>query len=179
MIGLLAAAGLVWQATGATLAVHVTNSGNSWQSGVVRLTDNDQGLAMFGSSETNLAPGTGPAKCIEVTFAGDVPGEVRLYVPRLDNYGEQLDTALIMRIDMGSGSSCAVPGRWTALSQRTVRATADAAATWATGLAAGAWRPSGDAAQTRPFRFTPTLAADNAIQGDRLQVDFVWEARST
>jgi len=177
--GLLVAAGLVWQASHASLSVTTSNRGNAWQSGTVTLTDDDNGVALFTGSGPDMAPGTGPARCIEVTYTGDVAADVRLYLPRLDDFGEQLDTLLTMRIEMGSGSSCTAPGTWRPLSNTTLRATADTAGTWATGLVPGAWTPTGTRPETRPYRFTPTLAGDNAAQGDEVELDLVWEAHNT
>lgn len=179
MVGVLAAAGLVWQASHASLDDTVTNRGNAWQSGMVRLTDNDNGVALFTGFGTDLAPGTGPEKCIEVAYSGDVGADVRLYLSRLEDHGDQLDTLMTMKIDIGSGSSCKSPGTWTQLSNTDLRSTADSAGTWATGLTAGAWTPSGAGPETRPYRFTPTVAGDNAAQGDQVELDFVWEAHST
>ncbi|WP_043511682.1 MULTISPECIES: hypothetical protein [unclassified Actinoplanes] len=177
--GMVVSAGLVWQASHASLEDTVTNQGDSWQSGIVALTDDDNGAALFTSFGTDLAPGTGSTKCIAVTYAGDVAADVRLYLARLDDHGEELDTLLTMRIDIGSGSSCASPGNWTQLSDTDLRATANSAGTWAAGLTPGAWSPSGDQPETRPYRFIPTLADDNAAQGDQVELDFVWEAHST
>ena len=179
VVGMLIAAGTVWQASHASLEETVTNRGNSWQSGTVAVTADDPGVAVFDGYGTDLAPGTGPATCIEVTYAGDVAGDGRLYLARLNDHGQELDTLLTMRIELGSGSSCATPGTWTQLGDMTLRATAEAAGTWATGLTPGTWMPSGDSPETRPYRFTPTVAGDNAAQGDDVQFDLVWEARST
>jgi hypothetical protein len=178
MVGLLLVTALVWQSTRAALDDRISYGGNTWQTGAVELTDNDNGVALFSGLGTNLTPGTWPAKCIEVTYTGDVPAEVRLYLARLDDHGEELDTLLTMKIDIGSGSSCASPGTWTQLSNSDLNTTARAAMTWATGLTPGAWKPSGTARETRPYRFTPTIADDNAAQGDWIRLDLVWEAHS-
>ncbi|MGK5682216.1 hypothetical protein [Actinoplanes sp. URMC 104] len=173
LAGLVTVAGVVVQATHASLSETVVNSGNSWATGAVTVTDNDHGQALF--SDTALAPGTGPATCVEVTYRGDVDAEVRLYLTGLDERGQRLGTLLRLRIDIGSGASCAAPGTWILLGDATLRETA-AARNWSTGLRPGLWRPR--PAQTRPYRFTPTLADDNAAQGSRADFGLIWEARS-
>ncbi|MCO8269507.1 hypothetical protein M1L60_02750 [Actinoplanes sp. TRM 88003] len=171
--GLVMSAGMVWQASYATFDDSITNPGNSWETGAVTLTDNANGAALFAGYGTNLPPGTAPSRCIEVTYGGDVTADVRLYLARLDDYGQELDTLLTMKVELGSGSSCASPGTWTPIFNTTLRAMPG---DWASGL--GLWAPDGSAKETHPYRFTPAIAADNAVQGDRVSADFVWEARS-
>jgi len=171
--GLLVTAGLVWQASYATFDDSIVSGGNTWETGAVTLTDSANGAALFAGYGADLPPGPAPSRCLEITYGGDAAADVRLYLARLDDYGQELDTLLTMRIELGSGSSCASPGAWTRLSDTDLRATAD---DWASGL--GSWAPSGAASETRPYRFTPTVAGDNAAQGDRVSADFVWEARS-
>ncbi|MBU2666332.1 hypothetical protein KOI35_22780 [Actinoplanes bogorensis] len=171
VVGLLVTAGTVWQASYASFADGITSPGNSWETGAVTLTDSAGGSALFAGYGTGLAPGPQPSRCIEVTYGGDVAADVRLYLAGLDNYGGRLDTLVTMRIELGSGSSCAAPGTWTTLSDTTLRATPS---TWAAGP--GGWTVSGR--ETHPYRFTPTIAGDNAAQGSRVSADFVWEARS-
>ena len=171
VVGLLVAAGTVWQSSYATFNDSLVSPGNSWETGAVTLTDNADGTALFAGYGTDLAPGTQASRCIEVTYGGDVTADVRLYRGALDDYGGQLDTLVTMKIELGSGSSCAAPGSWTQISDATLRATAN---DWSSGL--GGWTVSSRA--THPYRFTPTIAGDNAAQGSRVSAGFVWEARS-
>ncbi|GAB2604493.1 hypothetical protein Aab01nite_78180 [Paractinoplanes abujensis] len=175
VLGAITASAVVWQATDAALSNDVVIPGNTWTSGAVTLTDNDAGRALFDSAD--LAPGAGTPRCIEVTYTGDVAAEVRLSLTGLDEHGQNLGSLLRMRIDLGSGSSCAAPGTWTTVGDATLRTLAGNAG-WVNGLGPGRWQPTGRSAATRPYRFTPVLADDDSAQGGRAGFGFVWEARS-
>ncbi|MBL7261161.1 hypothetical protein [Paractinoplanes lichenicola] len=175
VIGAIATSAVIWQATYAALNNDVVISGNTFTSAGVTLTDNDSGRALFDA--TDLAPGPGATRCIEVTYSGDATAEVRLYLTGLDEHGQDLGALLSMRIDLGSGSSCAAPGTWTTLGDATLRTMAGASG-WVNGLKPGLWQPAGQGAVTRPYRFTPVLADDDKAQGNRADFGFVWEARS-
>lgn len=174
--GLLLVSTLTWHSTRASFTDMVRNSGNTWLTGTVALTDSRAGVAMFSAADTPLRPGTGSSRCLDVTYAGDIEAEVRLYISALDDHGGELDEALAMRVDMGSGSSCASPGSWTELSHSDLRSAARDASTWADGMAADSWVAAGNG-ESRPYRFTPVLADDDRAQGDQISVAFTWEAR--
>ncbi|MBM2619710.1 hypothetical protein JIG36_29800 [Actinoplanes sp. LDG1-06] len=173
LVGLVAVTGVVMQASHAAFSETVVSPGNSWATGAVSLTHNSVGQALF--SDTDMVPGTGPAKCIEVTYRGDVDAEVRFYLAGVDDQDEPIASLLRLRIELGSRSSCADPGTWTTLSDATLRTTA-AASDFATGLRPGVWYPT--AGETRPYRLTLTLADDNAAQGNRADFALTWEAHS-
>ena len=54
------------------------NAGNEISTGVVALSDNDGGSAMF--SVTNAKPGSRWTRCIKVTYGGTLPADVHLYL---------------------------------------------------------------------------------------------------
>jgi hypothetical protein len=54
------------------------NSGNEISTGIVALSDNDNGSAMFNVS--NAKPGDTWTRCIKVTYGGTLPADVHLYL---------------------------------------------------------------------------------------------------
>src|SRR4051794_36335387 len=56
-----------------------TNSGNSFASGTVTLSDNDSGGAMY--SVSNRKPGDSVTQCIRVDYTGTLDADVKLYTP--------------------------------------------------------------------------------------------------
>jgi hypothetical protein len=164
---------LIWESSSAALSDTVTSSGNGWRTGSVAITTGRQGVALFDGAQDQLRPGTETPKCIVVAYTGDVGAEVRLYLTGIHDHGRNFGDLVVLRIETGSGSSCSLPGTWTSLSDTTVRATA-AASDWATGLGSGVWKRG----EKRPYRITPIVADTNAAQGGRVDLTFVWEARS-
>ena len=67
---------LVAQSSYSAFSARTHNPGNSWASGSVALTDDDNGVAMF--DVTNLKPGDSGSKCLTVTSNGSLPSDVRL-----------------------------------------------------------------------------------------------------
>lgn len=184
LVGLIGSGGLVWQASSAAFTATTDNSGNSWTSGSVVLSDNDSGSALF--AETNLVGGSTEAQCIEVEYDGNVASSVKLYATTPTG---ALAPYLDFDVELGSGVSCSVPGTWTKIfgdantvpdvdpSEDTLDNFTISHTSWATGV--GTWTPS--AANTvRPYRFTYTLGNDAGAQGKSATgVNFIWEAQST
>jgi hypothetical protein len=76
-----------------------TNSGNSFASGTVTLTDNDSGAAMYSAS--NQKPGDLVTQCIKVTYTGSLDADVKLYTPSsIGSLGPYID----MQVRPGSGN---------------------------------------------------------------------------
>ena len=61
-----------------------TNTSNSFAAGTVVITDNDAGAAMY--TLTNHKPGVG-TQCINVSYAGSLASDVRLYSPAIAGTG--------------------------------------------------------------------------------------------
>src|SRR5262245_53079332 len=72
LLGVIVGVG-TWSAFSAT----TQNSGNSFATGTVVLTDDDAGGAML--SLANAKPGDSDTSCIIVTYTGTLPANVRLY----------------------------------------------------------------------------------------------------
>src|SRR4051812_29752095 len=60
-IAVVAAAAMVWQSSYAAFSGTTRNSGNSWSTGSVALTDDDSGSARF--QATGMVPGSTDTKC--------------------------------------------------------------------------------------------------------------------
>jgi len=92
---------MVWQGSNAAFSSHTRNVGNSWETGSVALTDDDNGSAMF--NEQNLTPGDAGSKCIVVTASSSVPGVVKFHLDDLAANG--LEDYIQFKMEMGTGGS--------------------------------------------------------------------------
>jgi len=81
-----------------------SNSGNEISTGIVALSDNDNGSAMFNVS--NAKPGDTWTRCIKVTYGGSLDADVHLYLK--DSTGP-LGAYLTMRMRQGSQTNSAFP----------------------------------------------------------------------
>ena len=101
-VSVLLAGGLVWQSSYAAFSARTENSGNSWSTGRVALTDDDRGAAAL--TVENMVPGDTGQKCIVVTSNSTVAGEVRTYVEdALKDRG--LENHIVISMEKGSGGS--------------------------------------------------------------------------
>jgi hypothetical protein len=186
-VAILLAGGLVWQSSYAAFTATTRNAGNSWSSGSVKLTDDDNGVAAF--TATNLVPGDSGTKCIVVTSTADVPGEVRLYAANLATNGGPLGDNILYSIDAGTGGSFNSCTGFVADGPASTPAPITTAAITAhdydTGLEP--WETAGvTSGESRTYRISwefdtteLTQQQIDALQGSSLSVDMVWELRNT
>ena len=80
------------------------NAGNEISTGVVALSDNDNGSAMFNVS--NAKPGDVWTRCIKVTYGGSLPADVHMYLK--DGIGP-LGRHLSMRMRQGTQATSTFP----------------------------------------------------------------------
>jgi camelysin-like metallo-endopeptidase len=80
------------------------NAGNEISTGIVALTDNDGGSAMF--NVTNAKPGDTWTRCIKVTYGGTLPADVHLY---LKNTTGVLGPHLTMTMHQGTQAASTFP----------------------------------------------------------------------
>jgi predicted ribosomally synthesized peptide with SipW-like signal peptide len=73
------AAGLATYGTFSAFSATTQNDGNQISAGTVVLGDNDSDGVLY--SYSNIAPDDVKVKCITVTYSGNLPANVRLYVP--------------------------------------------------------------------------------------------------
>jgi hypothetical protein len=184
-VAVLVAGLMVWQGSTAAFTATTRNSGNSWATGQVALTDDDAGRAGF--TVENLVPGATGERCIVVTSNSTVAGEVRAYTQNLSGSAAGLEDHIDLRVERGTGGSfdscdgfTPVPG---ALPAQSLTTLAQANRDYATGGAA--WETEGTPGESTTYRGTWTFDTANmsqtqidALQGSRVSVDLVWELQS-
>lgn len=173
--GLVISGLLVWQSSEAAFTAETRNPGNSFAAGTVAISDDDTGTALF--SVSGLKPGSTGTNCIALQYSGSLPATVRLYVAPGDATGTGLATYLSFTIEEGTGGGFGSCGGFSgsAVYSGTLANLASTATNAATGV--GAWTPPGPG--TRIYRFTYTLADNNAAAGLTAQVSFTWQATNT
>ncbi|MCM3689127.1 hypothetical protein [Kocuria rosea] len=184
-VAVLVAGLMVWQGSTAAFTATTRNSGNSWATGQVALTDDDAGRAGF--TVENLVPGATGERCIVVTSNSTVAGEVRAYTQNLSGSAAGLEDHIDLRVERGTGGSfdscdgfTPVPG---ALPAQSLTTLAQANRDYATGGAA--WETEGTSGESTTYRGIWTFDTANmsqaqidALQGSRVSVDLVWELQS-
>ena len=162
---------LVWHTSYAAFTASTSNSGNTFSSGNVQLSDNDSGSALF--TATALKLGSSDAPCIDVIYTGTLPSTVKL---------SAASTALAPHLDfaieeIGTSDNCASPtGTRTAIDMADTNLATKVTALTAPGIAIG-WSPS--TTQTKRYRFSYTLQDNNAGQNKTASVGFTWTATSS
>jgi hypothetical protein len=185
-IAIIAAGALVWQSSTAAFTASTRNAGNSWSTGQVLLTDDDQGRAGF--TVNGLVPGQTGQKCLVVTSGSTVPGEVRSYTQNLQSSGQGLADRILFKVEQGTGGTfddCTgftpAPG---ALPAQSLTTLSQVNRDYATG--GGVWKTAGTPGESRTYRGTWTFdttgltqAQIDSLQGSQVSVDLVWELQST
>ena len=160
-----------------------SNSGNSFTSGTVTISDNDSGAAML--SLSNARPGDSSTSCITVTYGGSLSANVKLYGATTGS----LPTYLTLTVTQGTGSvSFGSPctnftpdasgsqiyngtlanfsSNYTNFTTGLSLTNASASTTWTNGNA-------------RVYKFQISLNNDNNAQGLSGTATFTWEAQNT
>nr|WHW29315.1 hypothetical protein [uncultured bacterium] len=162
---------LVVTSSQAAFSDTTANTGNTFASGSVIITDDDTGSAMFTAS--GMTPGTPVVNCITVTYSGSlVPADIRLYGTTSGALAPYLDTT----IEVGTGgsfNSCAGfsgANIYTGLLSDFSTTHFD----WTSGLATftAAANPT-----SRTFRITADVRNDPAAQSQSATAVFTFEAR--
>lgn len=200
-LAVLAVSFLVLRATDAAFFSVTSNGTNNVSSATVELTDDDAGSVMFDLSDpdgpggtvdaSSLVPGSTITNCIEVTYAGDVPADVRLYGTDDDATGV-LEDFLELTVERGTGGTfgdCAGFTLDTVVFDSTTGASAaDGDGTDGelsdflaghTDFASGAdsWDTAADGT-VFTYRFTMVLEDDNSAQNENAAVTFSWQAEN-
>lgn len=182
-IAIVAAAALVWQSSYAAFSGSTRNSGNSWSTGSVALTDDDAGSARF--QATNLVPGATETKCISVTATASVPSTVKVYAVNSVSSAAGLDNYIKVISEQGTGGgfgSCTgFTPSGTPAPEATLREWASADS-YANG--ADPWDvPAGTTTRVHriTWRFDATGLTQtqlDGLQGAQTGMDFQWELQS-
>jgi len=171
---LLATSIAVYQASSAAFTASTSTGTNGWETGRVSLDDDLSGAAMF--TVDALMPGENGGRCITVTYQGNLPADVRLYVADAGgSLGQYLD--LVVQEGSGGTSSCAgfVAEQTLSMGHATLSNFTSDHTRFDDGVST--WQPTGPG-QTRVYRIAWRLRDDNAAQGRQAGCRFVWEART-
>lgn len=180
--GIALSGALVWQSSYAAFTATTSNPGNSWTAGSIALADNDSGAALFTAS--GLVPGSTGSRCITVDYTGTVGAAVKLYATPVPAAPTDLAPYLELTVEEGTGGTPDCTGFTpTSTLYGTVPGfdPAKTLATFTTSHSAhsngvSTWTPT--TAESRTFRIGYKLKDDNAAQGKRAEINFVWEART-
>ncbi|WP_413455086.1 hypothetical protein ACLQ8T_14630 [Glutamicibacter sp. FR1] len=186
-VAILLAGAMVWQASNAAFTATTRNSGNSWATGQVALTDDDKGTAAF--TVDKLVPGQSGTKCIVVTSNSTVPGEVRSYVQNLATSAVGLEKHIKLKVERGTGGTFDDCAGFTPIGiapeAYSLEELATANQDYATGGTATAWETTGTVGESTVYRGTWTFDATglsqpqlDALQGAQTSIDLVWELQS-
>jgi hypothetical protein len=183
-VAVVAAGAMVWQASYAAFSGTTRNSGNSWSTGSVALTDDDAGSARF--QATNLVPGSTDSRCIAVTANASVPGVVKGYAVNPQPSAHGLETHVLITIESGTGGGFGSCTGFTSTATEVADvplSTLALASNYANGV--GGWEVAAGT-HTRTYRITwefytagMTQAALDQLQGDQTGIDVQWELQSS
>ncbi|MHA7304893.1 hypothetical protein ACX80E_06570 [Arthrobacter sp. TMN-49] len=183
-LAVLIAGGMVWQGSQAAFTASTRNSGSSWSTGNVTLTDDDLGAAAF--TVENIVPGQTGQKCIVVTSHSDVPGEVRVYTQNLTT-SKSLENRIFFDLERGTGGSFNDCTGFKSVANTVPEMSLAALSTVNHDFTTGGapWQTAGTPGETQSYRGTwrfdtTGLSQDaiNALQGARVGIDLVWELQS-
>jgi hypothetical protein len=174
VVGALGATG-TWM-TWASFSATATVGGNTVSAGTVTLADDRSAVPLYDVQGRD--PGDPLDRCIEVTYLGSLPSDVRLYTTPIEA-GDHVHLELSRGTGPSGSGDCAgfVP-HGTVLFSGSLTAFAGTHASWGDGLVVapptpGAWS-AGDAVSFR-FRLEQLPTADAVETGPHA---YVWEARN-
>ncbi|MFK0040582.1 hypothetical protein ACIQTW_12140 [Paenarthrobacter sp. NPDC090517] len=183
-LAVLVAGAMVWQGSQAAFTATTRNSGNSWSTGNVVLTDDDLGAAAF--TVENIVPGQTGQKCIVVTSQSNVPGEVRAYTQNLIA-ARGMEDRIFFDLEQGTGGSFNDCTGFTPTANQVPELPLSTLASVNRDFATGGapWTTAGTPGETQSYRGTwrfdttgMSQDAINALQGARVGIDLVWELQS-
>lgn len=175
-LAVIASGVIVGTSSYAAFSATTENSGNAWRTGVVELTDDDQGAALFDVDD--LVPGYSGSDVVTVTAKTSKPSTVKLYTKDSDD-ADAIAQHLQMKVERGHLST---PGDDTSFVAETTvidgtLADLQAVTSFRTGL--DAWDPTtGDESATYRFSYELDSATPNTAQDAETGTTFVWEAQS-
>jgi hypothetical protein len=171
-------------ATFSAFSSTTTNSsgtGNRFAAGTVSLSDNDTGTHMY--LVTNQKPGVNTQKCIQVTYAGSLDADVKLYTTTTSIPAAAANITLT--IEKGTATGATFPDCGTYTSQSTIYSGSlydfqQNKGSYANGVAAypgAASKWTGGSSESLVYRFT--LAVNDSGAGvDSGLHQYTWEARN-
>jgi hypothetical protein len=180
-VAVLLAGLMVWQGSNAAFTADTRNTGNSWETGSVSISDDDGGAAMF--QIQNVGPMASGNKCIAVTASTSMPSAIKFYVGDLAADG--LEPYVKVTVAQGTGgsfSSCTgFVADQTEASQSLAQIDADHSS-WATAILP--WTTSVGATKTYRIDWvfdtsSLTQTQIDALQGRAASINFEWELQNS
>lgn len=156
---------MISSVTGAAWTDTTDNTGNSWATGSVSLTDDDLGVAMF--TVTDMVPGDIVENSITVTNDSTVPLDVRLYSANLLNL-DLLAQHLNFKVGTTAGAGDIYDG--------TLLAFATTFVDFASGTAVIDLAAAGT--QTYHFWVELDSLTSDTFQAASAGIDFIWEGQT-
>jgi hypothetical protein len=174
-LAVIASGVIVGTSSYAAFSAQTENAANSWKAGVVELTDDDRGQALF--DVEGLVPGDQGSNVVTVTATTSKASTVKLYTK--DSVDDRLAQHLKLTVERGRLD---VPGDADSFSpDDTVLDGTLAELQTATDFSSGrgAWVPT-TGSESAVYRFSYELdaATPNTSQGAEADTTFVWEAQS-
>lgn len=169
-VAVIASTALVVRASLAATVATVDVGGNGWRTGVVTLTDDAGGTALFNASD--IVPGDHGETCIRVDYGGDLAADVRFWVEA----SGALAPALTFTVEEGTGTGGGSCVDFTPSATLYGPGTLSDLTTQHGDLAHGfsSWAATG--AESRTYHLSWTFAGGNGYQGTSATASFVWRA---
>ena len=188
LIGLALLGVVAGTLTSAAFSDTESNTGNSFQAGSVAISDNDNGNLMM--SMTDAKPGSSSTACINVTYAGSLDANVRLFGATTGSGLDQYLTLTVTRGTYGgstpSFASCTgfVADSTDYLGVGSGIVYSGTLQGFPDGFTAGLVDPLAgtpevwNAGESHAYRFVVTLQDNSGAQGLTADQTFTWEARN-
>ena len=161
----------------AAFSASTDNGSNTFSAGSVTITDDDAGSVMFNIS--NMVPGATATKCINVTYTGSAPANVRMYgTVGGTGLAPYLDTVIDVGTGAtgGSGFSCANFTGGANAFNNTLANFGTSHSNYGNGNGtnfSGATNPT-----TRSYRVQVTLQDNGLAQGKNASATLTWAAQN-
>lgn len=175
-LAVVASGALIATASYAAFSSSTDNAANSWRTGAVSLTDDDQGVAMFDVDD--LVPGSAGSNCITVTANTTNASTVKLFTANAaddDALAEHLGLT-VERGSLGTPDDCSTFTATTTVHDGTLAGLMESES-FGTGV--DAWKPAtGTASTTYRVSYDLSEGAPNTVQSSEAGTSFVWEAQT-
>lgn len=175
-LAVVASGALIATASYAAFSSSTDNAANSWRTGAVSLSDDDQGVALFDVED--LVPGSAGSNCITVTANTTNASTVKLYAADgtdADSLAEHVGLT-VERGSLGTPGDCSTFSTTTTVLDGTL---AGLMASESFGTGVDAWQPTtGTASTTYRFSYDLSEGAPNTVQSSEAGTTFVWEAQT-
>jgi len=163
--GFLLALLMIMTVSRAAFTATTENTGNTWGAGVLELTDDDSGFALF--EVDDIAPGDSGSNCIAVIHSG-VDADVLMSA--IASGGTGLQSRLDVSVTRFAGGDCNSGASWPVYGGKLNAFTGDASPTWDTAVLG----------HTQHYLITWSLpeTVGNGAQGLSATAEFTWQATS-